>query len=83
MINLDRELISGEREAISNLLISHDEQRNKLISDFNDKLAFKTQGDLSEKEVIDCLLSIYISEVNIALKLFFMFLEKFTDVMVG
>jgi len=51
MINLDREMISGEREAISNLLINQDEQRKKLISDMNDKLAFKMQGELSDKEV--------------------------------
>ena len=59
MINLDREMITGEREAISSLLINQDEQRKKLISDMNDKLAFKMQGDLSDKEVRYLLTSLF------------------------
>lgn len=50
-INLDRELLSSEREALSNLIIRHDNKKQKLLQDMDAKLAFKMQGDLSEEEV--------------------------------
>ncbi|CAK8677709.1 unnamed protein product [Clavelina lepadiformis] len=65
-IDLERELIAGEREAITNLLITHDNQRKKLIGDLDDNLAFKMQGELSEKEM-DALLSEHEKELENAL----------------
>lgn len=50
-MDLEKKLLEDEKNALDNSIKARDREKQKAMKELSQKLTFKLQGDLSEKEV--------------------------------